>query len=94
MVGSGNPAAKRVSLLSQNCLTESEASFQHSIRIAQAQQAKSLELRAVRDLARLWGEQGRHTEARNLLAPVYGWFTEGFDTADLKQAKALLDELT
>ena len=83
-----------VSLLSQNCLTESEASFQRSIRIAQAQQAKSLELRAVRDLARLWGEQGRHAEARDLLAPVYGWFTEGFDTADLKQAKALLDELT
>ena len=85
---------KGVSLLSQNCLTESEASFQRSIRIAQAQQAKSLELRAVRDLARLWGEQGRHAEARDLLAPVYGWFTEGFDTADLKQAKALLDELT
>ena len=85
---------KGVSLLSQNCLTESEASFQRSIRIAQAQQAKSLELRAVRDLARLWGEQGRHAEARDLLAPVYGWFTEGFDTADLKEAKALLDELT
>ena len=85
---------KGVSLLSQNCLTESEASFQRSIRIAQAQQAKSLELRAVRDLARLWGEQGRHAEARDLLAPVYGWFTEGFDTADLKQARALLDELT
>jgi predicted ATPase len=85
---------KAVSLLSRNCLTESEASFRHSMRIAQAQQAKSLELRAVRDLARLWGEQGRHAEARDLLAPVYGWFTEGFDTADLKQAKALLDELT
>ena len=85
---------KGVSLLSQHCLTESEASFQGSIRIAQAKQAKSLELRAVRDLAQLWGEQGRHAEARDLLAPVYGWFTEGFDTADLKQARALLDELT
>jgi class 3 adenylate cyclase/predicted ATPase/DNA polymerase III delta prime subunit len=85
---------KAVSLLSQNCLTESEASFQRSIRIAQAQQAKSLELRAVRDLARLWGEQGRHAEARDLLAPVYGWFTEGFGNADLKDAKALLEELT
>jgi predicted ATPase len=85
---------KGVSLLSQNCLTDSEASFQRSMRIAQAQQAKSLELRAVRDLAWLWGEQGRHAEARDLLAPVRGWFTEGFDTADLKQAKALLDELT
>jgi len=51
-------------------------------------------LRATRDLARLWGEQGRRGEARDLLAPVYGWFTEGLDTADLKEAKALLDELT
>ena len=62
--------------------------------IAQAQQAKSLELRAARDLARLWGEQGRRAEAHDLLSPVYGWFTEGFDTADLKEAKALLDALT
>jgi predicted ATPase len=51
-------------------------------------------LRAARDLARLWGEQGRRAEARDLLAPVYGWFTEGFDTPDLKEAKALLAELT
>ena len=51
-------------------------------------------MRAARDLARLWGEQGRRAEARDLLAPVYGWFTEGFDTADLKGAKALLDELS
>ena len=58
------------------------------------QQAKSYELRAATSLARLWGEQGRRAEARDLLAPVYGWFTEGFDTADLKDAKALLDELT
>jgi predicted ATPase len=50
-------------------------------------------LRAACDLARLWGEQGRRAEARDLLAPIYGWFTEGFDTADLKEAKALLDEL-
>jgi predicted ATPase len=59
-----------------------------------SQQAKSLELRAARSLARLEGEQGRRAEARNLLAPVYGWFTEGFDTANLKAAKALRDELT
>jgi predicted ATPase len=58
------------------------------------QQAKSFELRAATNLARLWGEQGRRAEARNLLAPVYGWFIEGFDTADLKDAKVLLDELT
>ena len=51
------------------------------------------ELRAATSLARLWGEQGRRAEARDLLAPVYSWFTEGFDTADLKEAKALLDEL-
>jgi predicted ATPase len=80
-------------LLAENQLDEGQASLQQAIRIAQAQQAKSLELRAARDLARLWGEQGRRAEARDLLAPVYGWFTEGFDTADLKGAKALLDEL-
>jgi predicted ATPase len=77
----------------QNKLNEGEASLQQAIRIAQAQQAKSLELRAGRDLARLWGEQGRRTEAYGLVAPVYSWFTEGFDTADLKEAKALLDHL-
>jgi class 3 adenylate cyclase/predicted ATPase len=81
-------------LLAENKLDEGQASLQQAIRIAQAQQAKLLELRAARDLARLWGEQGRQAEARELLAPVYGWFTEGFDTADLKEAKALLDELT
>jgi predicted ATPase len=81
-------------LLAENQLDEAQASLQQAIRIARAQQAKSLELRSARDLARLWGEQGRRAEARDLLAPVYGWFTEGFDTPDLKEAKALLDELT
>jgi predicted ATPase len=57
------------------------------------QSAKSWELRAATSLARLWRDQGRRAEARDLLAPVYGWFTEGFDTADLKEAKGLLDEL-
>ena len=80
-------------LLADNKLDEGQASLQHAIRVAQAQQAKSLELRAARDLARLWGERGRRAEARDLLAPVYGWFTEGFDTVDLKEAKALLDQL-
>jgi predicted ATPase len=70
------------------------ACFLRAIDIAQRQQAKSLELRAATSLARLWGDQGRRAEARALLAPVYGWFTEGFDTADLKEAKALVDELT
>ena len=81
-------------LLTENKLDEAQASLQQAIRIAQVQQAKSLELRAATNLARLWGERGRREEACNLLAPVYGWFTEGFDTADLKEAKALLDELT
>jgi predicted ATPase len=80
--------------LAENQLDEGQASLQQAIRIAQTQQAKSLELRAARDLARFWGEQGRRAEASDLLAPVYGWFTEGFDTVDLKEAKALLDELT
>jgi predicted ATPase len=59
-----------------------------------AQQAKSWELRAAMDLARLWRDQGKRKEARDLLAPVYGWFTEGFDTLDLKEAKALVEQLT
>jgi predicted ATPase len=71
-----------------------EAGFRRALEIARAQKAKSWELRAATSLARLWGEQDRRAEARDLLAPVYGWFTEGFDTADLKEAKALLDELT
>ncbi len=72
----------------------SEACFRRAIEISRAQQAKSLELRAALSLARLWQRQGRRAAARDLLAPVYGWFTEGFDTADLQEAKALLDELT
>ena len=81
-------------LLAENKLDEGQACLQQAFRIAQAQQAKSLELRAATNLALLWGEQSRRREAHDLLEPVYGWFTEGFDTADLKEAKALLDELT
>ena len=73
--------------------TEAETCFHHAIAIAQNQQAKSWELRAATSLARLWQQQGKRQEAHDLLAPVYNWFTEGFDTADLKDAKALLDEL-
>lgn len=81
-------------LLSQNLQSEAEQSLLSSLTTARQQNAKSFELRAATDLARLWHDQGKRAEARDLLAPVYGWFTEGFDTADLKDAKALLDELT
>jgi predicted ATPase len=74
--------------------TEAETCFHHAISIAQSQQAKSWELRAATSLARLWQQQSKRQEAYDLLAPVYNWFTEGFDTADLKDAKALLEELT
>jgi predicted ATPase len=73
---------------------EAEACFQQAIAVAQQQRAKSWELRAATSLARLWQQQGKQTEARDLLAPVYEWFTEGFDTADLKDAEALLEQLS
>jgi predicted ATPase len=72
---------------------EAEACFRQALDIAHHQQAKSLELRAAMSLSRLWQQHGKRAAARELLAPVYGWFTEGFDTADLQEAKALLDEL-
>jgi predicted ATPase len=73
---------------------KAEAHFERALAVARAQQAKSWELRAAMSMARLWREQGKRDEARDLLAPVYGSFTKGFDTLDLKQTKALLDELT
>ena len=72
---------------------KAEAYFRHALVIARQQQAKSWELRAAISLARLWRSQGKVQQARELLASVYGWFTEGFDTRDLKEAKALLEEL-
>jgi predicted ATPase len=75
-------------------VSHAEACFQQSLAIARRQQAKSLELRAAMSLGRLWQRQGKRDEARALLAPIYGWFTEGFDTADVQEAKALLDELS
>jgi predicted ATPase len=66
---------------------------ERALAVARRQQAKSWELRAAMSMALLWRDQGKLDEARELLAPVYGWFTEGFDTRDLKEAKALLDEL-
>ena len=71
-----------------------EGSLRTALAIAREQGTRGYELRAETSLARLWAEQGRRGEGRDLLAPVYGWFTEGFDTADLKDAKRLLDELT
>ena len=68
--------------------------FERALVISRAQSARSLELRAATSLARLWHSQGKSAEARDLLAPLYGWFTEGFDTSDMKEAKALLDELS
>jgi predicted ATPase len=74
-------------------MAHAEACFQQALAVARRQQAKSWELRAATSLARLWQQQGKRQEAHDLLAPVYNWFTEGFDTADLQDAKALLHEL-
>jgi predicted ATPase len=74
-------------------VADAEASFQEALAIARRQQARTLELRAAMSLGRLWRQQGKPREARDLLAPVYGWFTEGLDTADLREARALLDGL-
>jgi predicted ATPase len=72
---------------------QAEACFQQALDVARRQQAKSLELRAALSLSRLWQQQGKRQPAREILAPIYGWFTEGFDTPDLQDAKALLEEL-
>ena len=81
-------------LLSEPDAAKAEAHFEHALAIAREQKAKSWELRAAMSMARLWRDQGKPRQARDLLAPVYGWFTEGFDTLDLKQAKSLLVELS
>ena len=73
---------------------EAQVCFQQAIEVSRNQSAKSLDLRAVMSLSRLWQRQGKTEEARKMLAEIYGWFTEGFDTADLKEAKALLEELS
>ena len=89
-----NRIAGEIALISPDPnATKAEAYFQRALRLARQQQAKSWELRAAISLARLWRDQGKVQQARELLAPVYGWFTEGFDTRDLKEAKALLEEL-
>ena len=86
--------AGEIALLSREPdAAKAEAYFERALAVARQQQAKSWELRAAVSMARLWGDQGKRDAARELLAPVYGWFTEGFDTLDLKEAKTLLDEL-
>jgi predicted ATPase len=73
---------------------EAESRFQKALALARERDAKSFELRAAMSLARLWLRQGKRNEGRELIAPVYNWFTEGFDTSDLKDAKALLEHLS
>jgi predicted ATPase len=79
--------------LAQGAQRDAEAAFQEALDVARQQQARGWQLRAATSLARLWADQGERQKAYDLLAPIYGWFTEGFDTADLKDAKALLDDL-
>jgi predicted ATPase len=74
-------------------MSNAEAYFERALSIARQQQARSWELRAAMNMARLWRDQGKRQQAHDLLAPVYGWFTEGFDTLDLKEAKGLLEQL-
>jgi predicted ATPase len=89
-----NRIAGEIALLSpERDTAKAQTYFERALAVAQQQQAKSWELRAAMSLARLWRDQGKKQQARELLAPVYGWFTEGFDTRDLKEAKALLEEL-
>ena len=89
-----NRIAGEIALMSpEPDAAKAEAYFERALAVARQQQAKSWELRAAMSIARLWRDQGKPQQARELLAPVYGWFTEGFDTLDLKEAKALLEEL-
>jgi len=89
-----NRMAGEIALMSpEPDAAKAEAYFERALGVARAQQAKSWELRAAMSMARLWRDQGKPQQARELLAPVYGWFTEGFDTRDLKEAKVLLEEL-
>jgi predicted ATPase len=89
-----NRVAGEIALMSpEQDAAKAERSFARAVAVARAQQARSFELRAAMSLARLWRDQGKLQQARELLAPVYGWFTEGFDTRDLKDAKVLLQEL-
>ena len=90
--GDPHRTAGEIELMSPEAdASKAEAHFERALAIARAQQAESWELRAAMSMARLWRDQGKRQQARDLLSPIYGWFTEGFDTLDLKEAKALLD---
>jgi predicted ATPase len=90
-----NRTAGEIALISlEPDAAKAESYFERALAVARLQQTRSWELRAAMSMARLWRDQGKREEARDLLAPVYGWFTEGFDTLDLKEAKKLLDELS
>jgi predicted ATPase len=92
--GGAPPRSRQIALMSpEPDMAKAEAHFDRALALARAQQAKSWELTASTSLARLWRDQGKRDAARSVLAPVYGWFTEGFDTRDLKEGKALLDGL-
>jgi predicted ATPase len=98
-VGNAHQSVSNAAAITVGCAhpteeSEAEACFLKATDIARTQQAKSLELRAATSLARLWLQQGKRTEAHKLLSEVYNWFTEGFDTKDLQEAKALLEELS
>jgi predicted ATPase len=89
-----NRIAGEIALKSpEHDISKGQSHFERALAVARKQQAKSWELRAAMSMARLWRGQGKRHEAHDLLAPVYGWFTEGFDTLDLKEAKALLQKL-
>ena len=89
-----NRVAGEISLMSpQPDVAKAQTHFEGALAVARQQQAKSWELRAAMSMAQLWRDQGKQEQACELLAPVYGWFTEGFDTRDLKEAKALLEKL-
>jgi hypothetical protein len=90
----GEPGKEKSSPIPRFPVSSPEECFQKAIEIARKQSVKSLELRAVMSLARLWQQQGKKEEARQLLAEIYGWFTEGFATKDLQEARALLEELS
>jgi predicted ATPase len=86
------PALVSLATPAGGVIVMAKACFQQALDVARSQQAKALELRAAMSLSRLWQRQGKWDAARSLLAPIYGWFTEGFDTPDLQEAKALLTE--